>query len=291
MLNVGDIVCIMTDNYSQLDREIVTLAAVWELIDSMVNYSLFEKPHEIREAVFRFHSSESRSIFLIILADFLSLPRHGTFGRVKPNFKGSRGETYLGLLQGVVTDPQFNANTAHLELAVEAFAEWLDGCAVVERIWLPAIERDGPLQVRRMDYLKMCGTISKHGFTRLGNIASQIRAILSENGTTVDEGQAYRTIPDFREWFMNDVFIASSTRIAWHLNEIRWGIYYYLSDEYQRAFRPTSIVSQAQFYTYEIPPEIENPLIRAIYWDLMNGVRSPPYFSRFTVNQYFNDLY
>ncbi|MFE0017552.1 hypothetical protein ACFWXH_22110 [Mesorhizobium sp. NPDC059054] len=33
--------------YSPLDREIVTLAAVWDLIGSMVHYAHFEKNHRV----------------------------------------------------------------------------------------------------------------------------------------------------------------------------------------------------------------------------------------------------
>ncbi|WP_204351221.1 hypothetical protein, partial [Serratia marcescens] len=76
--------------------------------------------------------------------------------------------------------------------------------------------------------LKICGTISKHGFTRLGDIVGKIRRILADNGTDIDEGQCYLVIPEFQEWFQDNIFMASATTVAWHLNEIRWGIYRYL---------------------------------------------------------------
>jgi hypothetical protein len=58
-----------------------------------------------------------------------------------------------------------------------------------------------------MAYLKICGTISKHGFTRLGDIVSQLRCILAENGTRIDEGQTYLVIPEFQEWFQDNIFM------------------------------------------------------------------------------------
>jgi len=142
-----------------------------------------------------------------------------------------------------------------------------------------------------MDYLKICGTISKHGFTRLGDIVEKIRKILSENGTEIDEGQSYLIVPEFQEWFQDNIFIASSTLVAWHLNEIRWGIFKYLSAEFRRAYTPTEVVQSAQMYKYDVPSEITDPLIKSIYWDLMNGVRSPPYFPRFAINRYMRELY
>ena len=278
-------------SYTALDHEIITLAAVWDLIGSMVHYGHFEKEHRIESPTLMFRSQETSKLFLIMLADFLSLPPDGTFGLPRLKAQGSIGQTYLGYLQSVVMDPKFPGDITLLAASVKVFAEWLDGVAVVEKVWLPSIEREGTLRVQRMAYLKICGTISKHGFTRLGDIVRKIRRILSENGTEIDEGQSYLVIPEFQEWFQNDIFIASSTLIAWHLNEIRWGIYQYLVSEFQRAYTPTTVIQGLQMYKYDVPACITDPLIRSMYWDLMNEVRSPPYFPRFSVDKYIRDLY
>lgn len=278
-------------SYSPLDREIIILAAVSDLIGSMVHYGHFIKEHRIEDAQLMFQTPEASKLFLIFLADFLSLPRDGTFGLTKPKLAGSKGNTYLGHLQRVVAEPQFRGDVTLLGSSVDAFSEWLDGFATVDGVWLPSIERAGTLSVQRMDYLKICGTISKHGFTRLGDIVSKIRKILADNGTDIDEGQSYLVVPEFQEWFQNNIFTASSTKVAWHLNEIRWGIYRYLSSEFQRANMRTSIVHGTQMYAYDIPAEITDPLVRSIYWDLMNRVRSPPFFPRFTVSRFLSQLY
>ena len=277
--------------YSPLEREIITLAAVWDLIGSMVHYAHFEKDHRLDNSILRFKTREASKLFLIILADFLSLPRDGKFGLTRPTAAGSLGQTYLGHLHHVASEPELPGDVTLLTSSVISFAEWLDGFAEVEDVWLPAIERNGTLRVRRMDYLKNCGTISKHGFTRLGDVVGKLRKILFENGTEVDEGQAYLVMPQFQEWFQDNVFIASSTRVAWHLNEIRWGIFRYLVCEFRRAYTPTEIVSGAQMYVYDVPHEITNPLVRSMYWDLMNDMRSPPYMPRFTVDPYMWDIY
>ncbi|MFE0017553.1 hypothetical protein ACFWXH_22115 [Mesorhizobium sp. NPDC059054] len=238
-----------------------------------------------------FKTQEASKLFLIMLADFLSLPRDGTFGLVKLTGEGSLGKTYLGHLHRLASAPLFSGDTGLLSSSIEMFAQWLDGFAVVEKVWLPSIEREGTLRVRRMSYLKICGTISKHGFTRLGDIVGKIRTILADNGTDIDEGQCYLVIPEFQEWFQDNIFMASATTVAWHLNEIRWGIYRYLRTEFERSYTPTKVLAGAQMYGYDVPAEITNPLIRSMYWDLMNGMRTAPFFPRFTVNRHLRELY
>lgn len=277
--------------YSPLDREIIILAAVWDLIGSMVHYAHFEKEHRVENATLMFKTREASKLFLIIFADFLSLPREGTFGLSRPTAQGSLGQTYLGHLLNVASEPSFMGDPTLLISSVKSFAKWLDGSAEVQDAWLPSIKHNGTLRVRRMAYLKICGTISKHGFARLGDVVGKLQTILAENGTEADEGQCYLVIPEFQEWFQENVFIASSTTVAWHLNEIRWGIYSYLVSEFRRAYTPTEVISGAQMYSYDVPRQITRPLVRSMYWDLMNEMRRPPNFARFTVDDDLRDLY
>jgi hypothetical protein len=160
--------------YSSLDREIIILAAVWDLIGSMVHYAHFEKEHRVENAILMFKTREVSKLFLIILADFLSLPRDGTFGLSRPRAEGSLGQTYLGHILNVALKPSFLDDVTLLTSSVKSFAKWLDGFAEVQEVWLPSIEHNGTLCVRRMDYLKICGTISKHGFARLGDVVGKL---------------------------------------------------------------------------------------------------------------------
>lgn len=274
-----------TKQYSDLDREIIVLSAVWDLIGSMVHYAHFEKAHCLEEATLMFKSRECSLLFIISLADFLSLPRGGTFGLKHGPGADSLAKTYLGNLLEIGDAPHFEGDTTLLVKSAKSFADWLDGSVTVEKVWLPSIERDGPITVQRANYLRICGTASKHGFTRLGDIVHKIQQMLAANGTTIDEGQSYLVIPDFQEWFRDHVFVASSTTIAFFLNEIRWGIFHYLRSEFGRAYQPY-MLGNFQAYRFDVPIEITDPLIRSMYWDLMNGVRSEPYFPRFTVQQY-----
>ncbi len=210
-------------NYSDLDREIIVLSAVWDLVDAMVHYGHFEKGHRLEEATLVFKASECSQVFIIMLADFLSLPRPGTFGLKHRSGVGSLAKTYLGNLVDICATPHLGGKTSPLLSSARAFADWLDGAVTVENVWLPSIEREGRITVQRFNYLRICGTASKHGFTRLGDVVGRIQQVLAENGIAVDEGQGYLVIPDFQEWFRENVFLASSTMIAFFLNEIRWG--------------------------------------------------------------------
>jgi hypothetical protein len=274
--------------YSDLDREIIVLSAVWHLIGSMVHYAHFEKGHRLRDTMLMFKNRECSHLFLIILADFLSLPRSGAFGLSHRLGSGSRAETYLGNLLDIGANPHFGGDASLLSSSATSFAEWLDGAVTVEKVWLPSIEREGAITVRRMNYLKICGTASKHGFTRLGDIVSKIQKVMADNGTAINEGQGYLVIPEFQEWFRDHVFVASSTTIAFFLNEVRWGIFRYLRTEFERAYR-VHMSGDFQTYRFDVPTEISDPLIHSMYWDLMNEVRSEPYFPRFTVHKHLQD--
>lgn len=267
--------------FSDYDREIIVLAAVWDMIGSMVHYGHFEPGHRLEEAAPWFVNQETSRLFIIFLADFLSAPPEGAFGLKRRPGTGSSATTFLGNLADIAQTPNFQGDTTLLGSSTLAFSKWLDGSVTVENVWLSSIDREGPLTVGRLEYLKICGTISKHGFTRLGNVVSQIQTILKANGTVIDQGQAYQVIPEFQEWFRDHVFVASASLIAYFLNEIRWGLYDYLRSEFQRAYR-SHRVGDFETYRFDVPIKITTPLIRTMYWDLMNGVRSPPQFPRFT---------
>lgn len=155
--------------YSDLDREIIVLSAVWDLIGSMVHYGHFVKKHRLEEAMLMFNTSECSRLFIIMLADFLSKPSEGTFTLKFREGEGILAETYLGNLLDIAAAPHFIGDVTLLQTSVQAFADWLDGSITVDKVWLPSIDREGAIKVQRKTYLKICGTLTKHGFTRLGN--------------------------------------------------------------------------------------------------------------------------
>ena len=96
----------------------------------MVHYGHFMKEHDVENTCLMFGTQEASKLFLIILADFLSLPRDGTFGLTKLTSEGSMGTTYLGHLQRVTVNSQLSGDHSLLSSSVRAFSEWLDGYAV-----------------------------------------------------------------------------------------------------------------------------------------------------------------
>ncbi|WP_171172761.1 hypothetical protein [Ruegeria sp. HKCCA0370] len=279
-------------DYSKLDQEILVLAAVWDLIGAMVHYGHFFKDSDPNSTQLdRFTTSEAKDLFLVILSDFLAHPRDGTFCLKKPNVAGGMKDTHLAYLDRVVNNPSFGGDCGALADAIASFSNWLDGDAVIEDAHFPTIEWNGKFFVRRKDYLKICGNATKHGFMRLNRTVKQIKSIFARNGKVIDDGQSYIVIPDFIERFRDDVFLASAGRVAWHLNEIRWGIYDYLSYEFRRAHVLKKAVRGTQMYTYDTPPELSDPFIKSIYWDLMNEMRSPPFVPRFSADPILFDLY
>lgn len=280
-----------SSSYTILDNEIVSIAAAWDLINSLVHFGHFDRIINLDDCTLRFKTEETQKLFLIILADFLSLPRNGTLGLTKPSLAGSKGETYLGFLQTVVDNPQFSGDCSLLNNSISTFSEWLDGKATIEKAWFPSIKKEMNISVKRIDYLRICGNISKHGFTRLDSIVAKIRKIFSDNNVIINDGESYTIIPEFQEWFADNIFIASAPRVAWHLNEIRWGIFQYLSSEFRRSYKPTHTFGGAQMYKFDVPSEISTDLFKYIYWDLMNDMRDIPSFPRFTPDKSLFNLY
>ena len=280
----------MTEIYSPIDKEIIALAAVWDLIGSMVNYANFDKFENTEEVVLRFKNQECGQLFLIFLTDFLSNANRNAFRLKKVETSQSLKDTYLGNLLYVAENPEFKGPTKLLISSVKEFSQWLGKEITSPKVWFPSIEREGDISVQRLTYLKICGNASKHGFTRLNMVASDIRSVLQENGTKINEGDSYRLIRDFVEQFNDHGFLAINTSIAFFLNEIRWGIYYYLRTEFERAFIPGQRGDHIySHYSFDVPSQIVNPLVRSLYLELMNKIMRPPTFPRFTAWRYVKD--
>jgi len=70
------------------------------------------------------------------------------------------------------------------------------------------------------------------------------------------------------------------------LNNILWGMYDYLLQEFARAYRKTKPDDPNEImYGYSVPADIRDGLGKAMYWDLMNDVRRKPYMPRFKADQ------
>ena len=278
---------------NQLELEIIILNSAWSMIDSMVNWVIFVNlspkpcgPSEFRTNLM-FKDRAHSEIFLILLRDFLSeVQPHKSepvpLGLKKaPHNASPSDKTFLFHLRYVCKSPQLGTNVKELSRKVEDFGNWLEGEFTLEKVWLPDIDKEVNICVSRYRYITMCGDITKHHLGRLSYTVDQLQKLLENVGCEIGQKKAFLAIDNFYEWFFEHVFFYHSHPIAEFLNNIRWEIYLYLKNEFKRSIElyPKNSPSDLQRYRYHVPPEINDPLAHAMYWTLMNNVRSKPLMS------------
>lgn len=277
---------------NEIEREAIILNSVWEMIDDMVNWAIFEKTDRTELSTLWFPSDQNRILFLILLTDFLSQVRG--FGKNPPPLglldppsnAAPSDRTYLFHLRLVCVDPKLGGDISALREAVETFATWLEKVFEAPGVNLHNLDRPVDLKVSRLQYIRICGDIAKHSIARLEGNVKRVQALLAAAGNPIDDSQAYLAFPSFYEWF-HGIFIYHATQIAELLNNIRWGIFDYLKPEFRRSYHRKEGWSELYpMYGYHLPDGIESPVARAMYWDLMNRTRVPPYVQRFVVPTY-----
>lgn len=283
---------------NDIEREVIILNSAWEMIDGMVNWTMFVKNDSSGPTNQMFESHQHSRLFAILLGDFLSEIRPfkgepAPFG-LKPAPSNARPSdlTFLFHLRQVCAAPTLGKSASPLSQSIEVFADWLEGEFVTEGVNLHAIDVVADLKIARYRYIKMCGDIAKHNLARLATNAGHLRKLLENAGHSVSEQQAYLAIDNFFEWFHNDILIYHSSQIAEFLNNIRWAIYEYLQPEFRRSFHLTDQATRDfPIYNYRVPAEIIEPVALAMYWDAMNRSRSKPYFQRFVVTELLKGRY
>ena len=281
----------MAMEFTKTEQEVIVLKAIWELINEMVNYEMFVRLTRTDDVHLMFKTMTHQRLFNILLVDFLSQPGQWPFGLTGPPPGASKSErSLLFLLKRICDDPMFDPTGGDaLRVPLEAFMQWLEAECCVEKVWLPSINVESDIRVKRIAFIKICGNIAKHNFTRLSANVGEICEILEANGTAIDTDQGYLVIPEFYEWFHINVLNYHSSAIAEFLNNIRWGIYDYLRPEFARSFTKDDPASIAYRFIY--PPDCNRPVVQTMYWDLMNAVRSEPYMPRFEVTRYLKMRY
>ena len=263
------------------EAEVVLLKGTTELIDSMVNFELFDVAGTDPDSQIIFRTATHQRFFNIALVDFLS----------QTDKKAPISQTtYLGALRTVSKHPSFDVggSVQALRQATLAFAGWLEQKVAVDT-WLPSISKQVPLPLTRISFLKACGNISKHNFLRLGNVAEEIIGTLAASGVSITPEEAFLVLADFYDRFHTDILNYHSSTIAEFLNNILWGIHEYLQPEYQR-----SLVTEGgnpPKYRYTYPTNVVNEFARTCYWDLLNEVRRRPYVKRFSVTKWLKIRY
>jgi hypothetical protein len=279
------------------EREVIILNLAWEMIDGMVNWATFVKNDRTEPTNLMCKTSQHRRLFVILLGDFLSQVRafRGPvpLGLTAPsNNARSSDLTFLFHLRQVCAAPKLGEDAMGLSVATKAFADWLEDDFTASGVNLHAVDVVADLCVTRYRYIKLCGDIAKHNLARLETNVRHLRELLEAAGHAVSEQEAYLAVENFFEWFHDDIFIYHSSQIAEFLNNIRWAICEYLQPEFRRSWHLTEKATpDLPMYAYRFPAGIAEPVARAMYWDVMNRVRSGPRVHRFVISASFKQCY
>jgi hypothetical protein len=283
---------------NEIEQECIILNSVWEMIDGMVNWAMFVKHERTEPTNMMFETSQHSRLFIILLGDFLSQLRAFKgqpipLGlRAAPSNARPSDLTFLYYLRQVCAKPTLAPQASDLSTWTEAFAVWLEADFIAPGVNLHAINVVADLRVPRYRYIKICGDIAKHNLARLATNVAHIRDLLEASGYPVSEQEAYLAVENFFEWFHDDIFIYHSSQIAEFLNNIRWGIFDYLRPEFARSWHSVgSANSNFPKYAYDFPAGCNEPIARAMYWDLMNRVRGKPWMHKFVVSDSFKQRY
>jgi hypothetical protein len=251
---------------NDIEHEVVFPRAVFDVVNSMVNYVMMQISGSGTNCQVVFTSHEHRLLFNILLVDFLS----------PTDVKAPVGLlSYLDALTRIVANPQFaTCPMDALARATRDFVDWLETEMRSRSGFHPWM----PTQLCTSPANYSCGNIAKRNFLRLMRVASQLQNVLAKQNIAVSIEQSALALAEFDE-HMRSIFNYHSSNIAEFLNNLRWGIYEYLQPEFRRSYRR---ISGDEFrYEYDFPNGVNNRFSRTCYWDLMNDVGSQPYMPRF----------
>ncbi len=254
------------------------------MIGDMVNHATMIFHFSDHNSSILFPTRTHMAFFNIILVDLLS----------KPNEFFKDDKNYIGLLIDICANPFMdkNDNIQELKSSVIAFDSWLSEKVTVENRWFPSIDLQVNLSLQRQTFIRICGNIAKHNFTRLTVAAEMLRKVLEANGQSVSLDKCIVALEDFREQFFDDVLNYHASTIAEFLNNIRWGIYIYASTVRERCVvNNYNQQIRLNIYTYSYPKDVDSDLGKACFWNLMDDVREPPYIQRFEVDKYLKIRY
>lgn len=264
------------------EREVITLKAVMDMVNNMVNHETMLFTGNSPHASVIFKTMTHKAFFNILLVDLLSVPNEF--------FNGDK--SYIERLTDICTSPALlhlnpDANIEFLKGVVKSFSSWLSEIVTVEKRWFPSLDIEIDLLIERKSFITMCGNISKHNFTQLTKQAKKFQVIMKQNGHSISREKCLIALDDFYTQFYDDIFAYHAATIAEFLNNIRWGIYFYAVAEMQRSItRYYDDKMKFNNYKYEVPPQIESEIGREYYWNLMNDMLHPPYVERFQVSKY-----
>jgi len=146
-------------------------------------------------------------------------------------------------------------------------------------VWFPSLELKETLKIKRVEFIKICGNISKHNFTRLSNVTSNIKSILQRHNINRSDEDVLSLLGDFYERFHTDIFNYHGSFLVEQFNDIRRGIHKYLEPTYKNSIK--YIDNNMIRYEFKIPMDIENDFSKNCFVELLNDIRKEPYVKVF----------
>lgn len=281
------------ERFTPVEQEAIILLAAWDMLAGMVNYEFFENFKGGPDTLPIFANRNDRRLFNILLGDFLSQPNeHGknpSFFNLPQPRDGARlsDRTFLFYLRHVCEQPTLGRNALDILTPLNHLSTWLETPCVVKDVWLSEISVQVDISIPRVRYIKICGDIAKHNFSRLQSNVGKIVQTLQDAGKQITPSDGFKALPDFYDWFHDNVFTYHCAYIAEMLNNLLWGIFRYLLPEFRQSYTP----SKDGRYRYVYPDECGHEFARSAYWGLMNWVRRMPYIPEFTVPASFKTEY
>lgn len=260
-----------------VEHELISLKIIVDTLNNMINREVLDLWGE-EEVEIRFQSFTHLKYFNIILLDFLSEIDADLIGEKKSGIE---------ILQDICKKPHFNNNSiSSLEKSTKTFYQWIS-----EEIttWFPLKQKDVEIKIKRKDFIKICGNISKHHFGRLTRQSAKIIEIFKKNNIDISLQDSIGSLESFNERFQQDILCYLSSYLVEMLNNIRWGIHDYLIPEFENSNK--KIITEKVYYTYSFPKGVVSEIGKSCYWELMNDIRNKPYVNRFVVPEILKKRY
>ncbi|PZM77156.1 MAG: hypothetical protein DKT66_28365 [Candidatus Melainabacteria bacterium] len=263
--------------YSELEKEVMLLLAAWELILDLVNYDKLEMDY-FKEGTVMFQNDAQRRLFHVLFADFLSAPRYEAF---RPGMtEKDKTESFMRLLTRVVEKPLLSTEVKPLKKAIDNIDKFFGEKFVLNDMWLPTIDRHATIKIDPKTLLLLCGNHVKHSFSRLEIDARALVKVFKENDIDIGIDEVFMILPELLEWFLI-VYYQNEKSIVNLLNELRWGLYRYIREEFERSFFWKEPYMGVRQYGFNVPKECATRIGSHCYWELMNAVRREPNFPLF----------
>lgn len=262
----------MSENYSDLEFEVIGLKVALDTIDSLVNRQMLDFLDSGKNIEIHFPTEPHQKLFYIILTDFLS--RNTDTSLLKDDV------SCMEQLGRLVSQPLLviGESAVNLKNAHDVFSEWLEH-EIDTKVWASSLNMELPLQLSRQQVIYFAGNMSKHHFGHLTVVRKKINKLL--DNTNRPQHDLIPALENIYADLHGNILNYHGSTIAEMLNNIRWGIHDYLLPEFNRAYRKVDDV----FYEFDVPKDIRTDFAKSCYWELMNSVRSKPYISKFTVNE------